>query len=545
MRESGRGYDLSDGFYPFDISLSNIFQGDDYTFSLMDNINVYDFSELFFYTITIPLILWGGLHVWKSLISNKLRLFSSIKNRLGENMKRYTTNQSMKISTREEQLPETPIGEKTKECITDETQSMEKKDIRPFPLCRRFVGSMIDKTIIVVLFVLGCIVYHPYAGTGELGYLMGLNQSSPSLYGYIDRELINNYGNYREGVDIDFQDKARLEEGEPYMGYTKDLEMRLLSIFIIINVFYYIIFEYFFRSSLGKLLMGGKLIDESNNIAFYWKVILRGVLLGAISLTIFLFIRYELELNYYWVVTIFFLILDVPLYFTKRSLIDISTNTKYVDTLSPEDFKGKYGLPIGNTKSIIIFLFLVPLLSCNNNPSGSDNKFDDCETCEGDGYIEIECDECDGRGVIYVDCNECNGTGRKECIRCYGKGRETCIYCSGNGRTRCTWCYGEGREECSSCGGLGKDSWNDSYCSSCNGRGSKQCYQCYGIGYQDCNSCNGRGYKDCSMCYGQGYEDCNECNGLGNLKVECERCNGYGKLKLICEDCDGEGEIAQ
>ena len=47
---------ISNGFYPFDRPLSDIV---DATFSLIDNIDVYDFSEFFFYTIIIPVIIAG------------------------------------------------------------------------------------------------------------------------------------------------------------------------------------------------------------------------------------------------------------------------------------------------------------------------------------------------------------------------------------------------------------------------------------------------------------------------------------------------------
>ena len=189
---------------------------------------------------------------------------------------------------------------------------------------------MIDKTIIVILFLTGYVCSRPYAGPGEIGTIMGLNSSSPSVYRYIDKDLIDRYGTYYEGIDKEYQDKLRLEEDVPYDGYIRDFELRFFSIFILVNVLYYLFFEFIIHASLGKELLGGRLIEKSDGIAFFWKIILRGIMVGVLSLIVLLGVRYGLELNYFWVVAVFFLILDLPLLFTKRSLIDLSTGTMYI-----------------------------------------------------------------------------------------------------------------------------------------------------------------------------------------------------------------------
>lgn len=48
-----------DEFYPFDTSLSNIMQGGKFWCDPIENIKVYDFSELFFYTIFSPFLIWA------------------------------------------------------------------------------------------------------------------------------------------------------------------------------------------------------------------------------------------------------------------------------------------------------------------------------------------------------------------------------------------------------------------------------------------------------------------------------------------------------
>ncbi len=66
----------SEGFYPYDTALRYLFDdGSCSHFSLIDNVNVYDFSEFFFYTILIPLIIYGIV----KCIPYSIRLFNSIK----------------------------------------------------------------------------------------------------------------------------------------------------------------------------------------------------------------------------------------------------------------------------------------------------------------------------------------------------------------------------------------------------------------------------------------------------------------------------------
>ena len=51
-------YDKSDGFYPFEDSILDIFQGSNIHCDFFDNIDVYDSSEFFFYVILLPIIIW-------------------------------------------------------------------------------------------------------------------------------------------------------------------------------------------------------------------------------------------------------------------------------------------------------------------------------------------------------------------------------------------------------------------------------------------------------------------------------------------------------
>lgn len=79
----GHGYcyrDKIDAFYPFDTSLSNVLQWKPFWCDWLNNIDVYDFSELFFYTILFPLLIWGInkiLPVSTRIMRNVLRIIKT------------------------------------------------------------------------------------------------------------------------------------------------------------------------------------------------------------------------------------------------------------------------------------------------------------------------------------------------------------------------------------------------------------------------------------------------------------------------------------
>ena len=216
---------------------------------------------------------------------------------------------------------------------------------RPFPLVRRFIGSLIDKIIILIIAVVGYIACKPYAGAGDIGSFMGLMNTNPSNYEYIDKIRIDSYGNIYEGVSIEYQMRAREESEIPYIGYTRDLEIKMCFIFIMVNIFYYIFFEFMIRASLGKNFLGGELVDEGREKLSYWRILLRSLVFFAITAVVFCVFRYLVKANYYIIIAVFFLFMDLPLLINKRSLLDICTRTMYIDTIKKEDFVDKYGKP--------------------------------------------------------------------------------------------------------------------------------------------------------------------------------------------------------
>ena len=237
----------------------------------------------------------------------------------------------------EQSVSSEPIVEK--EAIVEEKSEPIKNG--ELPLVRRFFGSLIDKVFILIIAVMGYVACKPYAGPGDIGYFMGLMNAKPSNFEYIDKIDIDTYGNVYPGIDIEYQMKAREESDVPYIGHTKDFDMRMSTIFIIVNVIYFILFELTLRSSPGKAMLGGKLLDKDSNKLSLWRVPFRSIIMGVLAYLLVLLFRYGCDLSYYSVTVFYFIIMDFTLFVNKRSFIDICTGTRYADVITKKDLKGK------------------------------------------------------------------------------------------------------------------------------------------------------------------------------------------------------------
>lgn len=230
--------------------------------------------------------------------------------------------------------------------IVEAEDKPKAPEVRPFPLVRRIFGSMIEEILVLIFTIVVYVAIHPYSGPGDIGFFMGIMNNSPSNYEYVDKYQIDNYGKVREGVDIEYQINAMREMDAPYIGYTKDFDIKIASIIILANVLYYIIFGFRMRSTLIKALLGGRIVDTAtNNRASFGKILLRGILWGAFAALSIWIVRFYLDLSYYMVTFVFILFMELPLFYTKRSLIDWCTNTVYIDAIKKEDLKGRYGEP--------------------------------------------------------------------------------------------------------------------------------------------------------------------------------------------------------
>jgi uncharacterized RDD family membrane protein YckC len=172
------------------------------------------------------------------------------------------------------------------------------------PLSRRFLGSMIDKIVLLVLFFLTSII-NPLLKSGDLGGYIAILNKSPYDYRIYEQLGITTYG-------------------------FEALDSRVTFSFILFNILYYVLFESIKKASLGKNFLGGVLIDKSSDVIDFGKALSRGLWGGFMMISFYFLFHLAMGLNLYIVFCLFFLIMDLPVFFTKRSLLDICTRTFYV-----------------------------------------------------------------------------------------------------------------------------------------------------------------------------------------------------------------------
>ena len=377
--------DISDDFYPFNMSIGEILNGKSYIFSF--NINVYDSSELFFYTIIFPLFLYllyklllngltfirktapvifhrkknnfqsrqlinyksgdntieitkenspkGVFHGWEAKDQETSRDEHSLKNaeQVDEIISPPIIDVASKDSKTTENMEENtsiPIQDESPllDPSTDKIISSENKD-KKFPLSLRLVGSIIDKIELVIIFAVVFFIISPYGASGKLGLYTGLLNTSPNTYEFIDRAQMNSYGTYHEGVSKAYQDLERLKTEPPHIGSTKELDMNVTYSFILLNLIYYILFESLLSASPGKRLFRGVLLDCYDEKIEFSKALLRGFYGGILMVGIYYLFHFLIGLSNIIVIIIFFLMLDLPVFFTNKSLLDIITGTYY------------------------------------------------------------------------------------------------------------------------------------------------------------------------------------------------------------------------
>ncbi len=363
-----RDYDLSNGFYPYNKSIGDILDGQSYNLAFFDNIDVYDFSEFFFYTILVPVSIFGIV----KCIPHILPLLKKLKGRYNQwqksktkkreeyqgNIVAYKTQQKeslvfepAKVKPVAEEVV-SPYQQKSEGFCDEVTQDEEKAinmaslpqaehiqdeeayihtelTVKKMPLFSRFIGSIIDKILILIIFFVGFIIISPFGAAGRLGTYIGLRNTSLSNYEYIDKAAMNRYGTYRDEVSQYYQDRERLANAPPHIGSTLELDMNITFSFILLNLLFYILFESILSASPGKRMLGGIILDSTDDKIGFGKALTRGLGGGVLMAGTYFLLHLQGGLTNTVVVFVFFLLLDVPVLFTKKSLLDLCTGTTY------------------------------------------------------------------------------------------------------------------------------------------------------------------------------------------------------------------------
>ena len=358
-----------DGFYPWNKSISYLLGGGSYyRFSLLDEYNVYDFSEFFFYTIVLPIVIFGIIRLYPMVLPSLNKLKDNYKKWQESNAKKIDEYQSNISAYKAQQNEETivepvQISPIVKDVAIPELQESEvdseeadikgesgsdtdvlqqkvqpqneaslvetEKEVKKMPLLTRFVGSIIDKIFILIIFVVGFTAISPYGAPGKMGTYIGLRNTPLDLYEYIDKSQMNSYGTYNDGVSQYYQDMERLANDPPHIGSTLELDMSITFTFILLNLLFYIIFESILSASPGKRMLGGVILDSADDKISFGKALTRGLCGGALMAGTYFLLHLQGGLTNIVVVVVFFLLLDLPVLFTKKSLLDLCTGTTY------------------------------------------------------------------------------------------------------------------------------------------------------------------------------------------------------------------------
>lgn len=196
-----------------------------------------------------------------------------------------------------------------------------------------------DKIFILILFLLTFIAIYQYSAPTYLGTFWG-----GCLY-----EIPNTY-KFTEAAGCEYS--------------LKEIDITVVTVFSIVNFLYYFLFESTLKASLGKYICGGIACTEDEKTISVKDAFLRSLVL-ILFIVVAVTIRFSiLQVSYIFLILLFFCVLDLPILFKKKSLVDIATDTFYVSRkslkedkiISPED---KQTLVIKKNNSKVNTLFCI------------------------------------------------------------------------------------------------------------------------------------------------------------------------------------------
>lgn len=166
-------------------------------------------------------------------------------------------------------------------------------------LLKRGVGSIIDKLIIIIAFVVILFLFlGPYGFPKMLGTYVALMGFTPDSY-------------------------PHLQQYSPYL-----IDFQITTVFVLLNIVYCFLSEYFFKTTLGKYMLGGVLVDK-NQINIDTARIAKRCSILAIMMLAAIIVRWLFNTTYWTVIILFFLINELPVLLmnTHQSMIDFVSST--------------------------------------------------------------------------------------------------------------------------------------------------------------------------------------------------------------------------
>ena len=220
------------------------------------------------------------------------------------------------------------------EVYIDDSSDADKK-IETMSLFRRFFGNIIDNISLVIIIFVYTVIFN-YYGAGRIGTYLGLLTVSPNKYEYIDKNLMNNYGQYGKYSSKEYQDMAKLVNEPPHIGYVRDLDYHFTMWLIFLNLLYFLLFEWMIGASFGKVLQNGVIIDTRNYIKGkctkinFGNVLFRTIVRGLLMFFYYIVFHLGMNLSNIIVFLLYILMVNFPLFYKRQTLLDLFTDTIYV-----------------------------------------------------------------------------------------------------------------------------------------------------------------------------------------------------------------------
>lgn len=156
---------------------------------------------------------------------------------------------------------------------------------------RRILSSLIDKVLILLVFITVALCISPYGMPSQLGSYYVLLDAPPSSYHSHDiynamRHIYGSsiYESTEKWMQCHKEIQSNPDLTTPHEGETLSLDLQITGLFILVNFVYYLLWEWIFRASLGKFLCGLVVISNKN------KRITEKVVIKRCSLLLFLMI---------------------------------------------------------------------------------------------------------------------------------------------------------------------------------------------------------------------------------------------------------------
>lgn len=206
--------------------------------------------------------------------------------------------------------------------------------MKSMPLYRRFIGSIKDKILILLIFIVGfSVVEGTKKGEVKSFTYLTLFVFSPSDYSYIHQDVLfaMDYGYLRKYSQLSDEEIQEKYKKTNVAQKVKSFDLTITFSFIFLNVLYYLFSEIFLGASIGKYRMKGRLVDNLLGERISTIDAFKRAIIGGLLMTLFVGIRFFFDTNYIIIILLYFLFIDIPVFIKQRSLIDMLSKVSYVE----------------------------------------------------------------------------------------------------------------------------------------------------------------------------------------------------------------------